>query len=487
METIKETFKNYKWILLAGVIVAILVAVITANLHVLQFLRYKIQNNTEGVITVMQSHIKSQNENQDRFFTEGMNYLIGQEEYTEEVKNFFETNFSSFSLEKQKQIIKAYTSKKLDLPMNEMLMKILVENIADDSVRAYIKQLESTELEQGLIYLYGNNPKVDQEFVNGIYELLSIYPGQLSFEKFQFNLYDLLNYSGEKSEEQKKSIISKLPSDVARETIFKELKTKTITEEQLCEWIKFFNDTKIISNNEYVTFNNTYSEIVLIRSQYKLLDEQQVELQNKKDKVDLEIGDSIKIVQEKQNQITKKQKEVKDLETQIDELTNYTHMALYVEDSAGTGNNEYIASIPRNSLFGFRPSNQKYIVKLQESSLANEGVQYLDLYFKGTKAAPNGEEYAYYVQVSNSDLAGINGLESQRNNKLTEIQALEAEVSVLQNTIATIKKENNYDENQKALMSIAAQREELSTGLSKKTMQLKELFGLKDLQIFLEG
>lgn len=481
---IKETFKQYKWVFLVGVIVAILVALITTNLHVLQFMRYKMQHNTEGVVSLMQSRMRGGNE--DWFFVQGMDYLLGQSEYTEEVRDFFETNFESFSLEQQKQVIKAYNQKQLSLPMNQVLMSILVENIQEDEIRAYIKRLEGGELEQGLVYIYGEKPKVSETLVNRLAQLLNVYPGELSFEKFKFSLYDLLNYSGANAQEQKKSIISKIPQKVAREAIFKELKTKSITEEQICEWVKFFNDTNIISNSEYTTFNNTYSEIVLIRNQYKGLDEQQVELQNKKDQVDLQISESIKSLEAKQAEMSKKQEEVYDIESQIDEVTNYTHMALYIEKSSGTGSYEYIASIPRNSLFGFRPSNQKYIVKLQESSLVNEGVQYLDLYFKGTKSV-DGTDYAYYTQVSDSDLARINSLENDRNRKLKELETLKQEVATLDSSIETIKKENNYDENQKALMEIASQRTELSTELSKKVLDIKELFGLKELKITLEG
>lgn len=484
MGMIKETFKQYKWILLAGVIVAILIALIAANLHVLQFMRYKMQHDTEGVISIMQSHIRREDESQ--FFTQGMDYLLGQDEYTEGIKNFFETNFESFSLDQQKQVIKAYNGKQLRLPMSQMLMGLLVDNIQDDTIRAYIKRLEVGELEQGLIYIYGDNPEVNEVLISGLHQLLNIYPGQLSFEKFKFNLYDLLNYPDTNAQEQKKSIINKLPKDVAREAIFKELKTKSITEKQICEWVKFFNDTNLISNSEYTTFNNTYSEIVLIRNQYKGLDEQQVELQNKKDQVDLQISDSMKSLEAKQADISKKQAEVSGLESQIDELTNYTHMALYIEKSSQTGSNEYIASIPRNSLFGFKPSHQKYIVKLQESSLANEGVQYLDIYFKGTKSI-DGKDYAYYVQVSSSDLTNISNLENERSKKLQELESLRQEAKTLENNIATIKKDNNYDENQQALMGIASQRTELSTKLSEKVLGIKELFGLKDLNITLES
>ena len=487
METVKETFDQYKWVLLAGVIVAILIALITANLHVLQFMGYKLKNDTTGIISILETHVKNEDKQEEWFFAQGVDYLVEQNEYTEEIKSFFESNFSYFTPEKQKQIIKGYNSKKLTLTMNEALMRLLVDNINDDVIRTYIKRMTPNDLEQGLIAIYGASPSVDEALVNNLYALLTVYPEKLAFDKFQFNLYDLLVYSGENAEAYKKAILSKIPSELAKEGIFKELKTKSITEEQMTNWVEFFNETQIISKSEYTAFKDAYSEICLIRSQYKSLDEQQIELQNKKDAVDVQISNSMKQLEEKQSAISQKQNEISNLETQIDELTNYTHMALYIEKAAGTGSNEYIASIPRNSLFGFRPSNQKYIVKLQESSLSNAGVQYLDIYYKGTKASGNGEEYAYYVEVSNSDLANISALESERNVKLNELSNLKTEASNLESEINSIKKENNYDENQTALMNIATQREELSSKFGEKVISIKELFGLKDLKISLEA
>lgn len=487
MRTLKQTFDQYKWVLLAGIIVAILIALITANLHVLQFMGYKMKNDTTGIISILETQTKNADGQSNWFYSQGIDYLVAQDEYTDEIRNFFESNFSYFTPERQEQIIKGYNSKKLTLTMNETLMRLLITNIKDDVMKTYIKRLTPSDLEQGLVAVYGTNPKVDEILVNSLYELLSIYPDQLAFDKFQFNLYDLLVYSGENAEVQKKAILTKIPSELAKEGIFKELKMQSITEEQLSNWVEFFNDTQIISKNEYTAFKDAYGEICLIRTQYKALDEQQIELQNKKDAVDVQISNSLKQLEEKQSAISGKQKEISALEAQIDELTNYTHMALYIEKSSGTGSNEYIASIPRNSLFGFRPSNQKYIVKLQKSSLSNEGVQYLDIYYKGTKASGNGEEYAYYVEVSNSDLANIEALESDRSTKLNELSGLKAEASNLESKINNIKKENNYDENQTALMNIATQREELSSKMSEKTIVIKELFGLKDLKISLEA
>ena len=487
MRTLKETFDHYKWVLLAGVIVAILIALITANLHILQFMGYKIKNDTTGIISILETRGRNEQGQEDWFFTQGMDYLIGQEVYTDEIKSFFENNFASLTLEKQKQVIQGYNNKKLTLPMSETLMYVLMDHLQDESMKNYMKRLPSDELEQGLVALYGENPKVDENLVKHLYDLLAIYPGELAFNKFQFNLYDLLVYAGENAEIQKKAILSKIPSELAKEGIFKELKLQSITEEQLCNWVEFFNDTQIISKSEYIAFKDAYGEICLIRNQYKGLDEEQVELQNKKDAVDVQISTSLKQLSDKQSAVSSKQNEVSALESKIDELTNYTHMALYIEGGSGTGNGEYIASIPRNSLFGFRPSNQKYIVKLQQSSLSNEGVQYLDLYYKGTKTSVSGEEYAYYVEVSNSDLGNISALENERSTKLKELSDLKAEVSTLENKISQIKQENNYDETQKALMNIATQREELSSKLSEKTIAIKELFELKDLQISLEA
>lgn len=487
METLKETFNQYKWVLLAGIIVATLIALITANLHVLQFMGYKINSDTTGIISILETHVKNEDEQGDWFFARGIDYLVAQDEYTDEMRSFFESNFSYFTPERQKQIVKGYNRKKLNLNMNEALMRLLVASIDDDVVKTYIKRMTPSELEQGLVSIYGTNPNVDDTLVKNLYELLAVYPDNLIFDKFQFNLYDLLIYSGENAEVQKKTILGKIPSDLAKEAIFKELKTKPITEEQMANWVEFFNDTQIISKSEYMAFKDAYSEICLIRSQYKALDEQKIELQNKKDAVDVQISNSLKQLEEKQNAISEKRKEISALETQIDELTNYTHMALYIEGASGTGNNEYIASIPRNSLFGFRPSNQRYIVKLQESSLSNEGVQYLDIYYRGTKASGNGEEYAYYVEVSNSELVNIGALEDKRSTKLNELSNVQAEASAIEREINKIKKENQYDENQTALMNMATQREELSSKLSEKTISIKELFGLKDLKISLES
>lgn len=487
METLKETFNQYKWVLLAGIIVAILIALITANLHVLEFMGYKIKNDTAGIISVLETYTKNEDKQDDNFFVQGITYLVEQDTYTDEIRSFFENNFSYFSEERQKQIVKGYNSKKLNLAMNEDLMHLLVENIDDEVMKAYIKRMTPSDLEQGLVFIYGTNPGVNETLVNSLYELLNGYEDKLEFNRFQFNLYDLLIYSGEDAEVKKKVILSKVPSELARENIFKELRTKSITEDQICKWVEFFNDTQIISKSEYLTFQDAYSEICLIRSQYKALDEQQVELQNKKDAVDVQISSSLEQLEETQKEISVKQREIGVLETQIDELTNYTHMALYIEKASGTGSNEYIASIPRNSLFGFRPSSQKYIVKLQESSLANEGVQYLDIYYKGSKTNGSGDEYGYYIEVSNSDLANISALENERNEKLGVLAKLKEEVTALESKINSIKKENQYDENQQALMNIAAQREEFSSKLSEETIRIKDLFGLKDLKILLEA
>ncbi len=53
MRTVKETFNQYKWVLLAGIIVAILIALITANLHVLEFMGYKMKDDTAGIISIL--------------------------------------------------------------------------------------------------------------------------------------------------------------------------------------------------------------------------------------------------------------------------------------------------------------------------------------------------------------------------------------------------------------------------------------------------
>lgn len=88
MERIKEEFNRYKWVLLAGLIVAVLIGLITANLHVLQFMTYKMQGNTTGIISILEDSVKNSDAQADWYFSQGIEYLLKQKKCQKKVVNF---------------------------------------------------------------------------------------------------------------------------------------------------------------------------------------------------------------------------------------------------------------------------------------------------------------------------------------------------------------------------------------------------------------
>lgn len=483
MKILKETFNQYKWTLLAGIIVAVMIALITANFHVLQFMNYKMHNNVTGVLSVLQSQVKHEKAQDDWFFAQGMKYLLNQEEYSEELENFFEEQFGTFTKEWKKGIIEVYSKKNLKLATSKDVMEVLLEYIDDTNIRSYITKLEVSELEQGLTLVYGNNPKVNDEFVDTLYKLLSIYPEKLTFNKFEFNLYEVLNYKGEAAEEKIRYIFSKVEPAVAKENIFKQLRNEELTEEKLCEWVEFFNGTGMITPNEYAKFNELYGSICLIRNQYNALDTEEVQLKNKIAEVDAKIGDKVKVLEAKKAEMAPVETQISELEASLESLINYSYMPLYIEKVSGTGSNEYIASSPRGGLFGMRPSGLKYIVKLNATSFVKEGVYNLNLYYKGTKNAADGVEYGYYVEVSDSDIASIDSMKAERAAKIEALNQMKQEVSQIETEVNTIRSENQYDETKESLENLEGRRTEYANKINEEVIKIRQLFGLSNIKI----
>ena len=487
MESIKEEFNRYKWVLLAGLIVAVLIGLITANLHVLQFMTYKMQGNTTGIISILEDSVKNSDAQADWYFSQGIEYLLKQKEMSEESRQFFETYFERFTSEKKLEVIEGYNKKNLFIPTTDVLMQTLMENLDHSSIQNYIKRMETSDLEQGLVMYYGAVAKVDTTFIDHMYKILSIYPKTLPFEKFQFDLYPILALTGEENELKKATIFSKLNPENAKENIFKSLKGQSIEGEQLRVWVEFLNKTQILDDGTYTKFNNLYSEIYLVRNQYKELDTREVDLKNKKEAVEVQIEQSLKDIESKQGELATLNNEISGIDSQLGDLTDSAYMALYIEKSSGTGNNEYEASIPKKGIFGnYKPSGQKYIVKLSETSFLSEGVYYVDIYLKGTKVNNKGNEYPYYVEVSSRDLSDIATLQGERSQKVEVRTALQQTINQLEDEVSAIKEKMGYDDNQEALKGIAVERDNLTKKLNEKVVEIKTLFGLGDLKITVE-
>lgn len=484
MERIKEEFNRYKWVLLAGVIVAVLIGLITANLHVLKFMTYKMQGNTTGIISILEGSVKNNQAQSGWYFSQGIEYLLNQKELSEESRQFFEKNFEHFTIDKQLEVIEGYNKKKQFIPINNILVKILLEHLEDLPIQDYIKRMEANELEQGLAIYYGNKVEVDSTFIDQMYKVLSIYPKRLPFEKFQFDLYPILALEGEENEVKKMAVFNGIEPERAQESLLKSLKNQSIEGEQLRKWVELLNKAKILDQATYTQFNNLYSEVYLVRNQYKELEAREVDLKNKKEAIEVQIGQNLKNLESKQEKVAVLNNTISGIDSQLGELTDYAYMALYIEKSSGTGSREYEASIPKKGLFGnYKPSSQKYIVKLSDTSFLSEGVYYVDIYLKGTKVHSNGNEYPYYVEVSSSELSNIASLQQQRQEKADERKVLEQEVSELEAQVNSIKEQMGYNENQEALKSSAVERDELVKKLNEKIVEIKTMFGLSDLRI----
>lgn len=484
MERIKEEFNRYKWVLLAGVIVAVLIGLITANLHVLKFMTYKMQGNTTGIISILEGSVKNNQAQSGWYFSQGIEYLLNQKELSEESRQFFEKNFEHFTIDKQLEVIEGYNKKKQFIPINNILVKILLEHLEDLPIQDYIKRMEANELEQGLAIYYGNKVEVDSTFIDQMYKVLSIYPKRLPFEKFQFDLYPILALEGEENEVKKMAIFNGIEPERAQESLLKSLKNQSIEGEQLRKWVELLNKAKILDQATYTQFNNLYSEVYLVRNQYKELEAREVDLKNRKEAIEVQIGQNLKNLESKQEKVAVLNNTISGIDSQLGELTDYAYMALYIEKSSGTGSREYEASIPKKGLFGnYKPSSQKYIVKLSDTSFLSEGVYYVDIYLKGTKVHSNGNEYPYYVEVSSSELSNIASLQQQRQEKADERKVLEQEVSELEAQVNSIKEQMGYNENQEALKSSAVERDELVKKLNEKIVEIKTMFGLSDLRI----
>lgn len=483
MEKTKEMLKQYKWVLLAGIIVAILIGLVTANFHVLQFVKYKATNNRQGVVSILQARVSNNNQ-KEWYFEQGMAYLLGQDTYTEEITTFFENNFESFSKENQLEIIKGYQQQQLKLPLNKELMVFLIANKQEHYIKQYIQAISPIELEKGLSLVYGNQPKVDQTFIRDLNEILAFYPQELPFEKFQFDLYEMLRLAKGESLDEAKAILGQLNAEKARKNLMDQIKSQPITEQQLVNWVKLFKDTEMITVSEYNEFDKLYTDICMIRSQYQGLDQEKIDLENKKELVETQISETSRQLQAKEKEISNIKTEISQVENELEQLTNYAYMPLYIERASGTGNNEYIASVPKGGLFGsLRPSSQKYIVKLTQSTFLKEGVYNLNVYLDGSKTTANGAQYAYYVEVSQAKKGQMETLTKQRENKISARQKLEKEAATMQSQIKQVKAENNYDEVIAALNSMESKRSEYASHLTKKVAEIKSLFGLSQFSI----
>ncbi len=471
--------KQFKWVLLAGIIVAAIVCTIAANFDIVQLITYKFENNNEGIIKILDTRgAKSQN---DWFYIEGVDFLLDQDELDEATIAFLSSNFINMNDDVREKVIKKYNTEKLYFDLNKDFVDIIFSNINNDNYKAYLRRLDEADMDNALMYRYGANPTIDNTLINNLISVLDVYNGDLKFDKFKFDVYTLLNFEDDKYETEKIAILKRIPTQVARASIFAQLKTKEIKENELATLVKFLHDAEIVTDEEHVSFNSIYADVKLLRKEYAEIDDKVADLETELENIEALIGDKQTQVDDKQSQLDTLEKEIADLETEIDNKSNYMYMTLYIEQLSGTGRNEYIASIPRNGLFGLRPTSRKYIIKLNDNVKIGS-VMDVNIYYKGMKDF-SGKSYEYYEEVSKADEGDITKLQQDRTDKLKQAQDIKNEIQDMQSDIDAIKQENNYDDVKSSLDEIDNEREEIQENFDSKVSKIAELFGLQSLQM----
>ncbi|WP_069999699.1 hypothetical protein [Cellulosilyticum sp. I15G10I2] len=480
MEKIKEELKRYKWLWIFGVVVALSMGVLAANMHVITFMHAYIKEDTANVIRLISKDIKNEARQDSWYFKKGIDYLL--EDASEESLDFLEESLEELNADRQYDVIKAYNSKKILFKDHKVVIQILMQDLGNSIAQDYLKRVDVSKLDQELFYYFGDKPAITNEFIDTLYQILTVYPKQLPLDQFQFDLYNILTLEGEEGETKKSQIFSKLEPEAAKLLLFKELKTKPVDLDVLNTWVEFLNKSKVLTGEEYAGFTNHYAQIQLMRSQYKRLSEQEVDLKNKKEMIEVEIGDKLKLLESNQKAINALKYEVSDLEQELEKLTDYAHMAFYIDKAYGNG--EYEASVPRKNLFGnYKSSSQKYILKLSTTEFYQEGVYYVDVYLNGTKVNPKGNEYPHYIEVPKGNLERISTLSRSRGLKVDELESLTNETAKLQTQVESVKKETGYEENELALENLHKEREGLTKKIGSKIVEIKNMLGIGNVSM----
>ncbi len=480
MNRLKEELLRYKWLWLIGIVIALGMGVLAANIHVVQFITWRAQGDTDKIIQLLKRDIKRETKQADWHFQEGIKYLL--EDASKESLDFLEEHLGELTPKGQYDVIGGYNKKNLMLKDHKIFMQLFMKDLSQGAVQSYLKRIDPIVLDQELFYYFGNDPEITEEFINTLYHMLSIYPKQLPLMQFQFKLYPILILDENDETGKKGQIFEKLDSSKAQMLLFKELKTKPIDMDELSRWIEFLHNHKVLLNKDYADFTKIYREFQIVRTQYMGMDEKEVDLKNKKQMIEVELGDKLASLETNEGRINGLKYDILGLEKELQKLTDYAHMAFYIGKSYGNG--EYEASVPKKSFFGnYTASSQKYVLKLNTTTFYQEGIYYLDVYLNGTKIGTGGKEYPYYIEVPKENLERMNTLARSREQQLQELEELTKQTAILQKEVDTIKKENGYEENEAQLQNLDKERESLRRKIDEKIVQVKNLFELGDISM----
>lgn len=474
-QIVTDTIKENKIVIIIGTVVGITMMVLLMNLNLVQMTYYKIQGDSVDVQTLVQKGVNNKKHQDDLYFKMGIDFLL--EDLSEESKIFFEQHFSSFIPEVQIEIIESYNANKLLFKSSKDIVQVVGQGGASPVYKEYLNNMDIKELEKNLKLYFGEKPKISQDTVTQMHNVLSMQSKKLTMEVFKFSLYDIMSFphNGDLQSTALK-MLDYVEPEAIRQTLFTELKTRPIDMEVLNIWVDILSKKGIISNKEYAEFANNYNDIKRVREEYKTLLLQEVDLINLKQTIDVQTGELV-------NQASKYTKEIETIKAQIvvdtqelSEIKKYRAMEFYILDQYANG--EYDAAIPEKSwLFGtYKPGEQKLRLKTTRTTVDKLGVMTFDVYEHGTQ-----DGIPYFVEVSQDDLTKIQECESKIQASNTLIVEKTEAINKLNAEIGQVRKLNNYEQTLELIKGIEDKKLKLELEIQAAQVAIQNMFNIGQL------
>lgn len=456
--------------LFIGIVVFVLLLV---NMNYLQISYYKMTQDTQKIVNVLSKEVKEEKNHNRMHFKSGMTYLI--QDMSEVSQDFFEKYFIYLGAETKEQVLITYNEKGELFKSQQVILEEASKENRSESIKAYLNRLDMNTFELALVEYFGQNPKLTQDIVIRLNNIISMYDAKLTMKKFQISIYELMRFPLPQTEESVAlKLLDNIEASAAHDMLFTELKTKEIDVDMLNSWVDILNKKKIISTQEYATFTNSYSGIKQLREEYTQLQRQEVDIKNIKQKIDVETEEYVNKINKLTKEIETTNADISDKKLALTNLRTYKSIDLYIMDYNEDGT--YEASIPEKSWFfgTYKPSNDKVKLKLTSSQPESQGVYSFEVYYQGEteKGIP------YYIEVSPQQREEIASIEKTMIELRSTVEQEEAEILKLEAEIDKVRKANNYEQNNRLLEEVDHKRENIVLKLKEKQIEIQTLFGI---------
>ncbi|MGL4736531.1 MAG: hypothetical protein ACRCW2_03645 [Cellulosilyticaceae bacterium] len=473
--------KNKK-ILIGSGIGLLIIVLLLVNIGLIQVTYYSMTQNPQKVINVISKDARNPEMQKRLYVNLGLDYLV--KDLSETSTTFLEKNFLSFEELRRQAILRAYNQKGIFMRDNKALLGVVstLETIPQD-YKNYFKRMDMGTFERILNQYFGENPKLTQTVVKELYHMSSAYGKKLPLDKFKFSVYDLMSFPHEgDANSLALRLLGNIEPEAIKNNLFAELKTKPVQIDDLEVWVNILQKYNVVTTEQYAGFNNSYASVVQLRTRYKQLEAQEVDLMNMKDKIDVQTNG---ITLEKEKYVNEKvelDKQLAQKREELDRESQYQVIKLYVMDFYGDG--QYEASIPEKSWFfdTYKPTNEKVVIKVTNTHISKQGVYDFKVYNKGT----HNSGIPYFVELSSDDLGRIQRLESEVQSCVNKVQANKQEIAKRDEEISVIRKSQGYDEIITSIEDVKKSKEKVVLDLEGQKVAVQNLFGIGHVEVTLQ-